>query len=302
MSSSDNTVVSTNYKVMIENATKHYGSMKALDGVTIRIEEGTIHGIIGENGAGKTTLIKTLVGIHTLDEGSIKVDEQPVYENNIVKQKIGYVADQNQYFRSYKLKHLVDFYADTYPSFSREKFQAYNTKLKLDLNKKVSQLSKGMQMRLSLMLNLAINPEVLVLDEPTSGLDAIAKKEVLDWIVADVAERGMTVLISSHHLGELEKLCDTMSMIHGGVITYQSTVDELKEKVRKLQVVFEEEKPEDLHEWEGVLDVSHLGSVYHLVTKDYSEALIKRLEGAKVKLVEVIPLTLEEIFIYTNKA
>lgn len=287
--------------IRIENATKSFGDFKALDGVNITINKGTIYGIIGENGAGKTTLIKSLVGIYTLDAGSITVDGEPIYENNKVKRVIGYVADQNQYFKSYRIKHLVDFYKETYPTFSVEKFHEYNKKMKLNIEKKVHQLSKGMQMRLALILNLAISPEILVLDEPTSGLDAIVKKEILDLIIQEVEEREMTVLISSHHLSELERICDEMSMISHGHVTYQSTVDDLKQKVKKVQVVFEGKVPTELYQWADVLDVTHIGSVYYIVTREYNKAFEEKVRACGVKLLEAIPLSLEEIFIYTNK-
>lgn len=287
--------------IKIENATKCFGEFKALDGVNINIEKGTIYGIIGENGAGKTTLIKSMVGIYTLDSGSITVDGEPIYENNKVKRTIGYVADQNQYFKGYRIKHLIAFYEDTYPTFSVEAFHEYNKKMKLNIEKKVHQLSKGMQMRLSLILNLAIKPEILVLDEPTSGLDAIVKKEILDLIIQEVEEREMTVLISSHHLGELERICDHMSMINHGHVTYQSTVDDLKQKVKKVQVVFEGEVPTEIEKWQDVLDLTHIGSVYYIVTRDYSKNFEDKIRACGVKLLEAIPLTLEEIFIYTNK-
>ncbi|OON97044.1 MAG: ABC transporter, partial [Epulopiscium sp. Nele67-Bin005] len=277
--------------VNIYNAKKQFGDFLAIDNINITINKGEIHGVIGENGAGKTTLIKSLVGIYELDSGTIEVLGEPVYENKLVKQKIGYVADQNQYFKNYKLEDLVRFYEDTYPTFSREKFNQYNTYSPLKLNKKVYQLSKGMQMRLALMLNLSIFPEFIVLDEPTSGLDAIAKKEILGWIIAEVEEREMSVLISSHHLMELEKICDTISMIHQGKITYQTTVDGLKEQIRKVQVVFSGEVP-DLQKWSEVLEVSNIGSVYYIVTNKFDDIFVNKLSTCGVKLLEIIPLTL----------
>lgn len=287
--------------IEIQEVTKSFNGFKALDDVSIHIDKGTIYGIIGENGAGKTTLIKSIVGIYTLDQGTITVEGQPIYENNEVKRKIGYVADQNQYFKSYRIKHLIDFYKETYTTFSVEKFREYNKKMKLNIDKKVYQLSKGMQMRLALILNLAIQPEILVLDEPTSGLDAIVKKEILDLIIEEVESRALTVLISSHHLGELERICDEISIINHGKVTYQSTVDGLKQRVKKLQVVFEEKMPQELYQWTEILNISQIGSVHYIVTKDYSQDFETRIKSYGVKLLETIPLSLEEIFIYTNK-
>ncbi len=285
----------------VKQVSKTYGSVKALDQVSIEVEKGTIHGLIGENGAGKTTLIKALVGIHTLDEGELLFREQPIYENNENKRLIGYVADQNQYFNNYKLKQLVSFYKEIYPLFSEEKFNQYNRVMGLNLNKRVRQLSKGMKMRLSIMLNLAMNPEMLILDEPTSGLDVVAKKKVLEWLVEEVETRQMTVVIASHHLSELERLCDSITIIDQGKVTYQASVDELKDNVCKLQVAFEKEAPQDLMQWEGVQQVETIGSVHYIVVMQHTQALMQRLQKHGVKLMERIPLSLEEAFVCMNE-
>ena len=179
--------------IQIEHLTKRFGDFTALDDVSLHIPKGNIHGIIGENGAGKTTLLQCLTGIYSIEEGSILIAGEAPWENNPLKSKVGYVADHTQYFKTYKIEELVAFYAAIYPTFVVEDFHTYNATFKLPLAKKVRQLSKGMQMRLSFMLNLAIHPEVLVLDEPTSGLDVIAKKQLLDFLIQEVADRGMTV-------------------------------------------------------------------------------------------------------------
>ena len=285
--------------VKIEHVCKSFNGQEVLKDVSIEVKPGSIYGIIGENGVGKSTLIQCLTGVYKVDEGTILIDGQPVYENNLVKEQIGYVADRNQFFNSYRVEQMVTFFEETYPKFSREKFNAYNETFKLNPKTKVKNLSKGMQMRLSLMLNMASMPKVLVLDEPTSGLDALAKKQVLDFLIEQVDETGMTVIISSHHLSELERICDEITMLSKGEVVYQSSVEDLKSKVKKLQVVFEKEAPEDLDKWHGVLNVDHVGSVYYVVTNDYNAALEKRLKLAGAMLVETIGLNLEEVFIYT---
>ena len=287
--------------LQIQNVSKTYDKTKALDDVTIIVPKGTIHGIIGENGAGKTTLIKAVTGIHTVDEGSVTYDGQEIYENNKIKQKIGYVADQNQYFKGYKLNNLLEFFDKTYDDFSKEKFHEYNKEMGLDLNKKVRQLSKGMQMRLSIMINLALNPDLLVLDEPTSGLDAMAKQKVLEWVVEEVEKRDLTVLISSHHLSELEKLCDAITIIEHGKITHQAGTDELKEEVCRIQVVFKNEPPKDLANWEGVSEVKNIGSIHYIVTTMPYEDMKKRLEQEEIVVVERVTLSLEEAFVCMHK-
>lgn len=285
--------------IQIVNATKSFGKFKAIDDINIHVKKGTIFGLIGENGAGKTTLIQCMTGIYKPDQGKITINGEQVYENPIVKERIGYVADQNQYFPFFKVKEMVEFYKKTYPSFLISKFNQYNSIFKLDENKRVRQLSKGMQMRLSLMLNLSINPDVLILDEPTSGLDAIAKKQVLDILLQEVAERQLTIFISSHHLSELERICDEIAMIHSGKITYMSTLDEMKENIKKLQIVFDHNDPVDLGAWEEVRSVEKIGRVYYIITQKYSKELEEKLYNAGAKFVEHMSLSLEEVFIYT---
>lgn len=287
--------------IEISNASKRFGNFTALSDINIRVKKGTIFGLIGENGAGKTTLIQCMTGIYKPDQGTITVNKEPVYENPIVKERIGYVADQNQYFPFFKVKEMVEFYKRTYPSFSTDKFNEYNVIFKLDENKRVRQLSKGMQMRLSLMLNLAINPDVLILDEPTSGLDALAKNQMLDILLQEVAENQLTIFVSSHHLGELERICDEIAMIHKGQITYMSTLDEMKENIKKLQVVFGQDAPADLKTWEEIRAVQKVGRVYYIITQKYSKGLEDRLYEAGAKFIEQINLSLEEIFIHTNE-
>lgn len=285
--------------IKIEHVSKSFDGQKVLDDVSIWVKPGTIYGIIGENGVGKSTIIQCLTGIYKQDEGTIEIDGQTVYENNETKLQIGYVADRNQFFKTYRVEQMIDFFRTAYPSFSEERFKKYNETFKLDLKSKVKNLSKGMQMRLSLMLNMAVMPKVLILDEPTSGLDALAKKQVLDFIIEQVDETGMTVVISSHHLSELERICDEITMLSKGKVVYQSTVENLKSKVRKLQVVFHEEAPADLARWGGILNVDRIGSVYYLVTNDYNTALEEKLKSHGALLVETIGLNLEEVFVYT---
>lgn len=285
--------------IKIEHISKSFDGKKVLDDVSIHVKPGTIYGLIGENGVGKSTLIQCLTGIYQQDEGIIEIAGQAVYENNEIKSAIGYVADRNQFFSGYRIDQMVKFFKETYPSFSEERFKLYNETFKLGMKQKVKNLSKGMQMRLSLMLNMAIMPKVLILDEPTSGLDALAKKQVLDFLIEQVDETGMTVVISSHHLSELERICDEITMLSKGKVMYQSSVEELKTKVKKLQVVFNGEPPRDLKAWSEFLSVDRIGSVYYLVTNHYSMELEEKLKASGAFLVETIGLNLEEVFVYT---
>lgn len=289
---------------MIEviEVSKVFGNFKALDNVNINIKKGTIHGIIGENGAGKTTLLQMLAGVYDVEEGKIIIDGENIYGSNKIKQGIGYVADKNQYFKDYRVSEMIDFYSGIYDDFSKDDFEEYNEVFQVDINKKIRQLSKGMQMRLSLMLNLSIRPKMLILDEPTSGLDAIVKKDLLDILIHQVYEKDVTVVISSHHIGELEKICDEVTILNKGKVKYQSNIDKMKEDVKKLQVIFKEDVDDQINQLDNIINIEKIGSVYYLITDNYSENLLKNLKNLGAELIENIGLTLEEIFVYTNKS
>ena len=288
--------------IKIRGVNKKFNDFLALEDINIDIKKGTIHGIIGENGAGKTTLLQMLAGVYTVDEGQILIDGEKIYGNNKIKQKIGYVADRNQYFKGYKASEMVNFYSGIYQYFSEEKFYEYNKVFKLDLDKKVKELSKGMQMRLALMLNLSLGPEILILDEPTSGLDAIVKKELVDILIEEINEKNTTIVISSHHIGELEKICDEVTILNKGKIKYVSNIDEIKENIKKLQVVFNLDVGDKLKTIDSIINVEKIGSVYYIVTDNYGEKILEDLRNIGAELIEIVGITLEEIFIYTNRS
>ena len=284
----------------IKGLTKNFGSFCAVNDFSLAADKGSIHGIIGENGAGKTTVIKCITGIYRPDNGSVRLDGADIYENPSAKIKIGYVADSNTMFEDYTAKQMCDFFAEVYPDFDKEKFDRLNETFKLDMKRRVGRLSKGQQMRLSFMLAIAQNPELLVLDEPTSGLDALAKKQLTDILIDEVDKNELTVIISSHHLSELEKLCDEITIMQNGGIEYQSNIDDLKAKVKKLQVIFD--KAPDLEVLKESFGVERLGSVYYLTTTDFDDNTIPALKLMGASVVEEIGISLEEVFVITAES
>lgn len=270
-------------------------------GVSLQVEKGTIHGLIGHNGSGKTTIIKCLTGIYQPDRGEVFIEGEPVYDNPSAKGKIGYVADSNQMFTNYRIRELVKFYNRIFPDFLPEDFEALNRIFNVNPYKKIGQLSKGQQMRVSFMLNMARNPKVLILDEPTSGLDAMAKKDLLDLLVSAVENREMTVLISSHHLSELERVCDSVTMITRGKVQIDNEIDEVTGQIAKYQVVFPEGAPPELYQREDVLDLSNVGSVYTVVLPGASEEFEEMMKAKGAVVVEQMAVGLEESFVYMNR-
>lgn len=287
--------------IEISQLHKSLGNKEVLTDINFTVEPGRIFGLVGENGAGKTTLIKCATGVYRPDKGVVRIDGKKVYENPAAKERIGYVADQNQYFPSYRIKELLSFYSLAYPRFSLERFWELNQIFKLPAKARVKELSKGMQMRLTLMLSLSIGSDVLVLDEPTSGLDPLAKREVMNLLLAEVESRGVTVLISSHHLGDLERMCDTIGIMSQGQMKSVHSLEEMKLSMRKLQAVFPQGVPVDIASWPEVLAVEQMGRVHYIVTKQYSDDLLAKLQQTAPLVLEEVPLSLEDMFIYAAK-
>ncbi|MCB2339239.1 ABC transporter ATP-binding protein [Clostridium estertheticum] len=284
----------------IKNMSKKIDDKYILKNVDLHVNKGSIFGIIGENGAGKTTLIKCLTGIYRVNEGRILIDGEEIFDNNKIKQKIGYVSDENQYFSSFKVKELLEFYKKAYNDFSKERFDELNVKFKIPLNRRIRELSKGMKMRTAILLNLSIKPDILILDEPTSGLDPVIKKELMSIIVDEVASRDVTVFISSHHLDHIERICDNIAIIKNGTIKLKSSMEDAKNSMKKLQVMFKEEVKinEKLSSIDGVIKVETIGRINYIITKNYTKNFEKKLYDMGAEFIEIVDMSLEDMFIY----
>ncbi len=284
--------------IKVSNVTKYFDDFKVLDGINLNVEKGSIYGLVGPNGAGKTTILNHITGAYRQDKGEIKVLGEDVYENEKVKQKVLYIADDWFYFGTSTVKEMAEFYADIYENFDFEKYKALGKIFGIDEKRQIRKLSKGMKKQVAFWLSLSSNPEILILDEPLDGLDPVMRKQILNLIIADVSEREMTVLVSSHNLRELEDICDHVGIIFNGKMVIEKSLDDLKGVVKKYQTMLSEE---DLIKVEMNFDVLHkskIGSVTTVIIKDdgkKAEEYIKELSPA---LCECVKLTLEEVFIY----
>ena len=286
----------------IKNVYKGYNKNQVLKDVSITVMPGEIHGLIGENSAGKTTLIKCVTGIYKTDKGTVLYDEKPVYDNPEVKEKIGYVADYNEYIKYYTVSQMVYMYEKFYPSFNKEKFNEFNAVFKLPVDKRIMTLSKGQKMRLAFMLETAKEPDYLILDEPTSGLDPVAKAKFFELLINEVEQREIGVLISSHHLDGLEKICDSVTMMHEGEVERQMSMEDMKSELVKLNVVFEGGAGKAVYDLPQILRISNVGSIYTMVVKEYDEVFDKKLRELGASLVEPVDISLEELFVVLEEA
>ena len=205
--------------IKVNNVTKTFDGFRALDGLTMTVEQGSIYGLVGPNGAGKSTILRHIMGVYRPDSGSILVDGQPVFENPAVKAKIAVIPDDLYYFPSASTRDMARFYRGMYPAFDGKRYEALREAFPdVDDKQPIRRLSKGMQKQSAFWLALCCNPDLLVLDEPVDGLDPVMRRQVWSLLMGDVAQRGTTVLVSSHNLRELEDVCDHVGIMNGGKI------------------------------------------------------------------------------------
>lgn len=280
------------------NITKTFDRIPALADVNLHLEKGSIYGLIGSNGAGKTTVIKLLAGIYKPDHGAVLIDGKEVFENEVNKGKIFYISDQPYVFPQYTVKQMAKFYKSIYSSWNEERFQKLTEIFDFNINKKIQTFSKGIQRQAAFWLALSTMPEILILDEPMDGLDPIARKKVKNLLIQEVAEREMTILISSHNLREIEDICDHIGILHNGTLLLEKDLDDLKSDIHKVQLAFKGDIPEQLHEKLRLLHSEQRGSVLLCIIRGKDSEIAAEINKHAPVIFDMLPLTLEEIFIY----
>ncbi|MBO5303626.1 MAG: ABC transporter ATP-binding protein [Lachnospiraceae bacterium] len=284
--------------IEVSNLVKEFDGFRALDGMDMHVKKGAIYGLVGPNGAGKSTLIRHLTGVYRQDAGIVKVAGENVYENPAVKAKFAYIPDDLFYFMQADTLEMKRFYKGIYPNFDEKMFyrlmEYFPT---IDPKKAIRSLSKGMQKQVAFWLAVCCRPELLILDEPVDGLDPVMRRQIWSIIMADVAEHDTTVLVSSHNLRELEDVCDHVGIMHKGKIMIERSLSDLQGSVCKIQVAFQAEMPKLPEDFE-VLHMSNTGRVYTLIVKGNPTEAKAQLEKMHPMLIDILPLTLEEIFIY----
>lgn len=284
--------------IEVKNVSKSFDGFRALNNVSLDVEGGSVYGLVGPNGAGKTTILKTIAGVYKSDAGTIKVDGASVFENDKTAEKMFFISDDLYYFTTYSIIDTARFYAGIYKNWSWERFESLKEVFKIDTNRRVRRLSKGMQKQVAFWMAISAMPKVLLLDEPVDGLDPVMRRAVWKTLLADVAERRTTVLVSSHNLRELEDVCDHVGIMHGGKMVLQKALDDVKGQTHKIQVAFDGEIPKSLLEVLKPLHIEKFGSVNILIVKGERKQILNTVMGFSPLIADILPLTLEEVFIY----
>jgi len=276
----------------LQNITKTFGNFKALDDLTMTVPKGAVYGLVGPNGAGKSTAIRHMTGVYRPDNGTVMVQGQPVYENPAVKETIGYIPDDIFFFPSASLEDMRTFYKGIYPRFDDKLFEKLYEVFQLPKKSPIRRFSKGMQKQAAFHLAICTRPELLILDEPVDGLDPVMRRQVWSLILSDVAQRETTVLISSHNLRELEDICDHVGIMDHGKMLLERSLADMQGSTVKLQLVGE--APDGL----DILHESASGRLKTLVVRGSAQEVTQRVQAVSPVYFDVLPLSLEEIFIY----
>ena len=284
--------------IEVNGLVKRFDGFAALDGAALSVPAGSVYGLVGPNGAGKSTLIRHLTGIFRQDAGTVRIGGEDVWENAALKARIAAIPDDWYYFLQSSIRDMMRFYRGFYPAFSMERYEKLKEVFQLDEKRPIRRFSKGMQKQAAFWLALSAMPDYLILDEPVDGLDPVMRRQVWSLVLADVAQRGTTVLVSSHNLRELEDVCDHVGILSRGKVLIERSLSALQENVVKMQVVFQEKELPQLPGDLQVLHVSQVGRIHTLIIRGNATEITNRLAAFAPILMEALPLTLEEIFIY----
>ena len=283
--------------IKVNNVVKTFDQFRALDGLTMRVEKGCIYGLVGPNGAGKSTILRHITGAYRPDSGSVLIDGQSVYENPAIKSKISIIPDELYYFPSASTRDMMKFYRGIYPKFDTKRYSLLRDAFP-EVNEKhpIRRLSKGMQKQSAFWLALCCQPEILVLDEPVDGLDPVMRRQVWSLLMGDVAQRGTTVLVSSHNLRELEDVCDHVGILSHGKVLLERSLTDLQDNVVKVQIVFPENWDGELPTGLDILHRSQLGRVHTFIVRGSLEHIRFRLSAVIDTLTKLVHRVLHLFF------
>ena len=278
---------------------KSFDGFLALNDLDMTVPKGSIYGLVGPNGAGKSTILRHLCGVYRPDGGVITIEGQPVYEHPAIKERMVVIPDDVYYYGSASVREMMKFYRGMYPTFSMERFEQLTEAFpEVDPKRPIRRMSKGMQKQAAFWLAMSCCPDYLLLDEPVDGLDPVMRRQVWSLLMGDVAERGTTVLVSSHNLRELEDVCDHVGILSHGQVVIERSLSQLQGTTVKLQVAFPDGVQPGLPQGMEVLHQSQLGRVYTYIVRGRADEVQQQVEAIHPLFVEALPLSLEEIFIY----
>ena len=288
--------------IQANQVTMKFDDFTALNHLSCAIPDGIIYGLVGSNGAGKSTFLRLISGIYRPAEGEITFDGAPVYNNPDVKQNIVYVPDELYFLPQSNMNRMAELYRAIYQNFSNERFKNLTATFGLDPTANINTFSKGMKRQAATVLALSTMPKYLFFDETFDGLDPVMRNLVKQVIYNDVLERKTTTIITSHSLRELEDTCDQLALLHKGGIVFESDIQNLKTSLFKVQIAFSQPFSRETFSDFELLSYTQMGSVATFIVRGDRDEVTTRLRGRSPLLLDILPLNLEEVFIYEMEA
>lgn len=284
--------------IEIHNVTKNFDKIKAVDEVSVTIKEKTVFGLIGTNGAGKSTVLRMVAGVLKPDEGTVAVDNMPIYDNVEAKKKLFFIADEPYFFANANAQTMEHYYSGIYENFDKVEFYKYLEKFNLDKRRRINTFSKGMKKQLALLLGICAHTKYILCDETFDGLDPVMRQGIKSIFAKEMEERGLTPVIASHNLRELEDICDHVGLLHRGGVLLSKDLEDMKCNIQKVQCVFAsvDDEIKALNGLE-ILKKEQRGSLSTITVRSGREEVEARLATVDTVFYEVLPLSLEEIFI-----
>ena len=283
--------------IQVERLTKKFQTYTALNQISVSVQPGSVFGLVGSNGAGKSTLLRPIAGIYKPDSGTVAIDGTPIFEHPNVKNDIFFISDFPYFIPQSNMKEMAKFYASMYSNWSHERYRELCSLFPIEEKMKISSMSKGMQRQVALICALSTQPKVLLMDEIFDGLDPVMRQLLKKLLAREVSERNITVMIASHNLRELEDVCDHVGLLHQGGVVFEQELDGLKLNLHKLQAVFKPMISMDVFSDLDILKFDMKGSLINMVIRGDKGVISRRIEALKPVYFEMLPLTLEEVFI-----
>ena len=285
----------------IKNLQKGYNDRPVIHGIDIGIHRGEIHGLIGSNGAGKTTLLKCVTGIYKPAQGTVQYDQKDIFDNPDVKANVAYVSEQLDFINIYSVAGLAKYYRNFYDTFSEKKFDDLVKRFGINPKKNIGTLSKGQRSKLNFILGIAQQPKYLIMDEPESGMDAEGRAMFRDVLIEEVEKTQIGVLFAAHDLADIERMCDSVTMIEAGEVFAQKSVNEFMESVQKWNGILPQKTTDEklfamtVHAASGIGDLSEF---YTVGEREENERILKKLGIEEYSGQQI---TLEEIYMLLKK-
>ncbi len=278
--------------------TKKFENKVALNAIDFEMKDGCVYGLVGSNGSGKSTLLRLISGVYIADGGSIEVDGESCFNNPAVKQQIAFLGDTPYFIPQSTLNEMKRFYKSLYESFDDETYERLLTVFPLDRTARISTMSKGMQRQAALILAMSTKPKYLLLDEAFDGLDVVMRRVLANIILDGVEQNGLTAVIASHNLRELEDIVDHIALIHNGNLLFNDQTDKLKGNIHKIQAAFNHVPDLSVFDALDVMKIERTGSLLQMIVRGDREEIMKFIKNLLPLFAECVEPTIEEIFVY----